>query len=139
MSTKHFKAETRVCVRWGDMDALGHVNNAVYFRYIEQARVDWLASQKHLNHGDEGFVLIYTNCSFLKPVVYPANVIIKTYLKAIGNSSVSLEHELTIDTDSENIYAKAEAKMVWIDYEKEKSKPLPAKVVDFLTNKTNAD
>ena len=36
--------ESIIPVRWGDMDALGHVNNAVYFRYIEQARVNWLDS-----------------------------------------------------------------------------------------------
>ncbi len=134
MSAKAIKSETRLDVRWGDMDALGHVNNTVYFKYIEQARVDWLSSQSHLKHGGEGFVLIHTHCTFLKPIVYPAKVIVKTYLKQIGSSSVTLEHELTIETDSENIFAKAEAKMVWIDYQAEKSKPLPDNVVEFLNS-----
>jgi acyl-CoA thioester hydrolase len=35
---------THIPIRWGDMDAYGHVNNTVYFRYMEQARVEWLES-----------------------------------------------------------------------------------------------
>ena len=132
MSSSSLKSETRLKVRWGDMDALGHVNNAVYFSYIEQARVDWLSKREHLNHGTEGFVLINTQCTFLKPVVYPANVIVRTYLKDVGNSSVTLEHTLTTEEDSENNYAIAEAKMVWIDYKAGKSRPLPQAIIEFF-------
>ena len=44
-------------IRWGDMDALGHVNNTVYFRYMEQARIEWLHACARAGgslHGDEG-------------------------------------------------------------------------------------
>jgi len=132
MSSKPLKSETRLSVRWGDMDALGHVNNAVYFTYIEQARADWLSKCGHLTHGTEGFVLINTQCTFLKPVVYPANVIVLTYLKDVGNSSLTLEHKLTTEEDSENDYAIAEAKMVWIDFKVGKSKPLPKDIIEFF-------
>ena len=42
MSNKQFVHSMRIPIRWGDMDAMGHVNNTVYFRYIESARIAWL-------------------------------------------------------------------------------------------------
>lgn len=132
MSSKDLKSETRLKVLWGDMDLLGHVNNVVYFRYLEQARVDWLSKRNNLNHGDEGFVLIHTHCTFLKSVVYPDTVIVRTYLKNTGNSSITLEHTLTVESDEENIYATGEAKLVWINFKKEKSRPLPKNILEFL-------
>ena len=134
MSSKKLKSETRLKVLWGDMDMLGHVNNVVYFRYLEQARVDWLSKRNNLNHGGEGFVLIHTNCTFLKSVIYPDTVIVHTYLKSTGKSSVTLEHSLTVESDKENIYATGEAKLVWINFQEGKSRPLPDTVIEFLQN-----
>ena len=43
--SRHLVQSTRQSIRWGDMDAFGHVNNTVYFRYMEQARLEWLHAQ----------------------------------------------------------------------------------------------
>ena len=63
--------ESIIPVRWGDMDALGHVNNAVYFRYIEQARVNWLDSfGLKVTKGDAGVVVVNAFCNFFSKFAY---------------------------------------------------------------------
>ena len=55
---KRWVHDSRMDVRWGDMDMLGHVNNTVYFRYMETARVEWLRSTRGTPHeGKQGPVM----------------------------------------------------------------------------------
>ena len=79
-----------VPVRWGDMDAQGHVNNTVYFRYMEQARVEWLESL--LTHAGDvnglGSVIVNASCTFLLPLCYPGIVDVRMYIDPPGRSSI---------------------------------------------------
>ena len=65
-------------IRWGDMDALGHVNNTVYFRYMEQARIEWFyAFARKIGsapYAENGPVIVNASCTFLEPLVYPGEV-----------------------------------------------------------------
>ena len=67
--------EMRFPVRWGDMDAMGHVNNTVYFRYLETARIDWMvaAGCKPQPEG-EGPVIVNAFCNFYQQLQYPDEV-----------------------------------------------------------------
>jgi acyl-CoA thioester hydrolase len=119
-------------IRWGDMDAMGHVNNTVYFRYMEQARISWLDDTGCRNvKGEDGHrmgpIVISANCTFLKPFVYPGTVEIKTFLESGGRTSIQMAHELRIVGD-DTIYAEGGAKLVWMDYTAAKSFPLPDKL-----------
>ncbi len=67
-----FTAE--VTVRWGDMDAMRHVNNSRYFTYFEQARVNWLASVESGWEGRRGPTLARASCDFRRPLTYPATL-----------------------------------------------------------------
>lgn len=79
---------TRLPIRWGDMDAYGHVNNTVYFRFMEQARVEWVEDMKvQVRPGGDGPVIINASCTFLIPMNYPGTVEVRTYVGAIGRSS----------------------------------------------------
>ena len=119
---------TRMPIRWGDMDAYGHVNNTVYFRYMEQARVEWLEEQKiEVRPGGLGPVIINASCTFFAPVNYPATVIIKMYAGDPGRSSVMTWYELFIEGE-DRLYAEGAAKTVWMDMRSGKSAPLPDKV-----------
>lgn len=120
---------TRIPVRWGDMDALGHVNNTVYFRYMEQARIEWLESLGigDIVNADSGPVLINASCTFLQPVTYPATIEIDTLIGKPGRSSLPTYHDIRcvgVDT----IYAEGAAKIVWWNPKSGKSVPLP----DFI-------
>ncbi len=69
---------TTVPLRWGDMDQIGHVNNTVYFRCFEQARVEWIALFPESADNNPAYVVIvHTECSFLKELKAPGVVEIK--------------------------------------------------------------
>ena len=113
-------------IRWGDMDAMGHVNNTVYFRYMEQARIEWF-EQLGYNTGQnarEGPVIVNASCTFLVPFVYPGNVEVRMFIGHPGRSSLPTHYELRLQGD-EKLYATGDAKMVWINPASGRSIPLP--------------
>lgn len=116
-------------IEWGDMDALGHVNNGRYFDYFQQARIDWLDSIKISMDQNQGPVLIHIACTFLKPVIYPATVHLKSYMHSLGRSSFIVDHELL---QNEEVMAHATSKIVWVDYLKNKSVPVPEIIRGFF-------
>lgn len=114
-----------MALRWGDMDAYGHANNTVYFRFFEEARIVWLASLELGGAEDAtGPVIIKTNATFLKELTHPANVVVETYADKAGNTSLDTYHLLK-DKDTGDIYAEGYAKIVWTDRATRKSTPLP--------------
>jgi acyl-CoA thioester hydrolase len=116
----------RMRMRWGDMDALGHMNNTVYFRYLEQARISWFdrigADYKTL---PEGPILGSIACRFILPAVYPADLEVTLLAGQPRRSTFSLYSEIREHDDHARVYARAEAVMVWIDLKDGKSRPLP--------------
>lgn len=120
---------TQMPIRWGDMDAMGHVNNTVYFRYVEQARIEWLES---LGFGttqaaEEGPVIVNASCTFIVPLTYPGTVEVRTYAGHPGRSSLPTYYELRAAGD-DALHAEGAAKMVWINPSTGKSIPLPDKM-----------
>ncbi|MER2553779.1 MAG: acyl-CoA thioesterase [Thauera sp.] len=124
---------TRMPVRWGDMDAYGHVNNTVYFRYFEQTRVEWLELMGSRVSVEEpvGPVIINASCTFLAPVNYPATVVIKMYAGDPGRTSVMTWYQLFVEGD-ERVHAEGAAKTVWMDMRTGKSAPIPDNVRALL-------
>ena len=117
----------RIPIRWGDMDALGHVNNTVYFRYLEQARVEWLESLRE-HAGDInglGSVIVNASCTFLLPLGYPGVVDVRMFIDPPGRSSIDSHYEVWM-TDRK--YAEGSARIVWIDQRTQRSAPLPEQV-----------
>ncbi len=115
-----------LCMRWGDMDALGHMNNTVYFRYLEQARISWFDTMNlSYRTQPEGPVLGNMNCRFRIPIVYPATLCVSIRLGQVRKSSFPLFSEIYEESDPSRLYATAEATMVWIDLKNGKSRPAP--------------
>jgi acyl-CoA thioester hydrolase len=117
----------RMPVRWGDMDAMGHVNNTVYFRYFEQARIDWFLelgtpADPNLEFGP---VIVNAHCAFLRQLRYPGDIEVRTYVGALGRSSFETIQEVRRCDDLAVVMASGGAKVVWIDYRREKSVVLP--------------
>ena len=114
-------------MRWGDMDALGHLNNTLYYRFCEEARVRWLAERGWsvtVAAGD-GPILAASSCQFRVPLVYPCDIRVETSVKKVGNSSFTLAHRICRDDQPEQVAAEAEAVIVWCDYAAGTSRPLP--------------
>lgn len=113
-------------IRWGDIDALGHVNNTMYFRYMEQARISWLDTiDVHRGKKGQGAVIVNASCTYFKELVYPGKVEIKAFVGEVGRSSIQTYYEIRPNYDPDKIYAEGTGKIVWVDYERERSMPLP--------------
>ncbi|KTD34086.1 Thiesterase [Legionella nautarum] len=109
-------------IEWGDMDALGHVNNGRYFDYFQQARIEWLESINLDMKQGTGPVVIHVGCTFLKPIVYPATLRLTSSLHSPGRSSLVIDHDIY---QGEELMTQGTSKIVWVDYNKGQSVPLP--------------
>jgi acyl-CoA thioester hydrolase len=116
----------RIPIRWGDMDAMGHVNNTVYFRYMEQARISWfdrLVPEEDAWHAT-GIVIANASCNYRRAITYPGTVEVKLYVGTPGGASVPTTYELRVDADPEP-YADGAAVVVFIDMQTQKSRRIP--------------
>jgi len=121
----------RVPIRWGDMDGYGHVNNTVYFRYMEQARIEWAQSKLPEYRGMAMLPLVVVNasCTFLIPLVHPGEVEVRMLLGDLGRTSVGSYYELMMNGAT---HAEGAAKIVWIDPASGRPVPLPEAVAATL-------
>lgn len=120
-------------VQWGVQDAFGHVNNVIYFRWFESARIDYLnrldvegfdvERDKH----DVGPILASIKCDYKHQLRFPDNVHIGTRVTGMGNSSVQIEHAAFGEADS-CIVATGESVVVVFDYARNK----PVRAPDSL-------
>ena len=114
-------------MRWGDMDSMGHVNNTAYFRYMEQARIEWIEglSPAHVGEGQVPIVVVNASCTFLLPLVYPGEVEVRMLLGDPGRTSVGSYYEIRMNGVT---YAEGAAKIVWLDPATGRPAPLPESV-----------
>ena len=115
---------SRYTLRWSDMDAFGHVNNAMYFTYFEQVRVDWLGT---MDVGHE-LVLANVSCTFLKPLTFPADIEVTLYAGRAGRSSLDSYYEIRMPDSSKQLYALGHGTIVWFDHTAGHSVPMPETV-----------
>ena len=121
-----FVFETSFPIRWGDMDSMGHVNNAVYFRYMESVRIDWM-TQSGMSPDPHGVGPVIANafCNFIVQLEYPGVVVGKLYLGRAGRSSFDMFTTLERADRPGVICAAGGATTVWVDFNAQQSLPLP--------------
>jgi acyl-CoA thioester hydrolase len=119
----------RIPIRWGDMDAMGHVNNTVYFRFMEQARIGWFDALVPEEAAWKSTALVIANasCNFKRPFNYPGTVDVKVYTGAPGGSSVPTFYELVL-VESQLVYADGAATVVFIDMKTQKPVRIPDEI-----------
>jgi len=117
-------------IRWGDMDAMGHVNNTVYFRFMEQARISWF--DRLVPEDDAwqstGIVIANATCNYRRAMTYPGTVEVKLYVGAPGGASVPTYYELRViqgEMRDPVPYADGAATVVFIDMKTQKSRRIP--------------
>ncbi len=124
---KKLTYQMEIPIRWGDMDAMGHVNNTIYFRYFEIARLEWLYSVGATSNPGAGHGPLIVNafCNFIRQLEFPGTVLAKHYVCNPGRSS--FDTYLTLERTDEPgvVYAEGGATTVWSDYAAKKSAPLP--------------
>ena len=100
--------EMTIPIRWGDMDAMGHVNNTVYFRYLESIRIEWLhaLAGPSPNAAGEGPVIVNAFCNFLRQLEYPGDVRVTVYVADPGRSSFDSYHTMERTDQPGVLYAE---------------------------------
>ena len=118
--------EMTMPIRWGDMDAMGHVNNTLYFRYMEIVRIEWMHKVGATpNPAGQGPVIVNAFCNFIQQLEYPGDVLAKHYVAAPGRSSFETYITLERSDNPGVVCASGGAKTVWVDFPKQQSVPLP--------------
>ncbi len=118
-------------VQWGDQDLFGHVNNTVYFRWFETARVEYLNRLGLVRmHGqmDTGPILAHASCNFRRQVQFPDTVRMGTRVTRIGKTSMTLEHALWSTTQNLAHAADGHSTVVLYDYRDQR----PIRVLDDI-------
>jgi acyl-CoA thioester hydrolase len=120
-------------IRWGDMDAMGHVNNTIYFRYLETIRIEWMEAIRCApTPTGEGPVIVNAFCNFYKQLVFPGDVLAKMYVSDPGRSSFESWCTLSLTTDPDTIYAEGGATTVWVNFPLQKSAPMPEELMAHI-------
>ena len=121
-------------VRFRDLDALGHVNNAVFMTYFEEGRKNFSKNIfKVSDPSDFTFILAHIRCDYLKPIKFNDNITLQMWVKHIGNSSFSFGYKL-MDTSNESlVYATGESVQVCYDYTANSSMAVPDAMREALS------
>jgi acyl-CoA thioester hydrolase len=133
--TKKLAFVEHIPIRWGDMDAMGHVNNTVYFRFMEQTRISWFSSlmPKQEAWSARGIVIANASCNYRRAMTYPGTVEVRLHVGAPGGSSVPTYYELRVDDDPAP-YADGAAVVVFIDMKSQKPVRIPDAIREKLLN-----
>ena len=124
--TKKLVYEMLIPMRWGDMDAMGHINNTTYFRYMETVRIDWMRSIGCMPSAQgEGPIIVNAFCNFYRELRYPGDVLLKMY--ASDPARTTFETWVTMEPADQpgSIHAAGGATTIWVDFPKQKAIDLP--------------
>lgn len=127
-----FRYFCRIATRWGDVDRMGHINNAKYFTYDEQARIDYF-DQRVAETGDASgqphFILARIACDFIEQLHHPAEIAYGLRITRIGRSSLHTEGAAFVGT---RCHARTEGVVVWFDYRAQKVASVPDALREVL-------
>ncbi|WP_395294074.1 acyl-CoA thioesterase [Kitasatospora hibisci] len=132
-------------LRWSDMDAFGHVNNVVFLRYLEEARIDFMFTQAAEAGAGEfagGSVVARHEIDYKRPLVHrPEPVTIETWVTKIGVASLTVAYEIkdTAEDGTETVYVRASTVVVPYDLAEGRPRRISAVERDFLSRYADDD
>jgi acyl-CoA thioester hydrolase len=113
-------------VRFRDLDAMGHVNNSVFFTYFEEGRKNFSHQVFHFSDPSEfRFIMAHIQCDFIKPVKLSDQLTLQMWVASIGSKSFGFKYKLTDRSDPSMVYATGESVQVCYDYGQETSIRVP--------------
>ena len=115
---------TPVPLRWSDLDAFNHVNNARYLTFIEQARIEWFESldEPWITEGSAP-VIASATLHFRSPIEYPASIFVELSCEKLGNTSVTIGHRIVAGDGT--LHCDGSVVAVWIERASGRPTPLP--------------
>ncbi len=134
-----FGHRSSVAVRFSDADSMGHVNNAVYLTFVEQARIGWWTERTGEPLEREpgralGLILAEVEVAFRSPVFFGEAVVIETRPTSLGRTSLGLEHRLSASRAGgpARLVATVRSVIVRYDYATERPAPWPAELIEAI-------
>jgi acyl-CoA thioester hydrolase len=131
-----------VAVRWGDMDAMGHVNNSVYFQYLESARVGYFEAagwnSRDTSPTRQGPVVVSQTFNYRRQLGYPADVEVGVACTEMRQRSFVLSYGL-FRKGSDELFGDGTSVLVWLDYAAGRAVELPPDLREYLTQRENGD
>jgi acyl-CoA thioester hydrolase len=124
-------------IRWRDLDALGHVNNAVYLTYFELARLAYVRSllgadaprdPRTLLPYDFQFILAEVTCHYRSPATLDDQLVVTIWVSQVGRKSYVFEYRINDEVNG-RLVAEGCSTQVWFDYAANESRPVPAAIV----------
>jgi len=123
-----------VPLRWGDMDAMSHLNNVMYFRLMEEARIRWFQAFGFATLPErEAPILAHASCDFLKAMTYPGTALVRQTVTKVGRASVEMQLSIEKQDEPGVVYATGRTVIVWYDYAAGRSIPWPEAVRATIT------
>jgi acyl-CoA thioester hydrolase len=119
---------------WGDQDSFGHVNNTVYLKWCETARVEYLRRIGHfpkLPPAKLGPILANLSCDYRRPMTYPDKVHVGARVTKVGNSSFRMDHVL-VSQREKTVSAEASSVLVTLDYSIGKPVRIPEEIREAI-------
>ena len=133
-TNKKLVYEMSIPIRWGDMDAMNHVNNTIYFRYLEICRIEWMQSIDCApDPQGEGPVIVNAFCNFYKQLEYPGDVQVKMYVSDPGRTTFESWATMERVDQPGVIYAAGGATTIWVDFPKQKAQTLPERIRQLVS------
>jgi acyl-CoA thioester hydrolase len=127
---RHFPVTLDWPVQWGDQDALGHVNNTVYFRWCESARVAYferLGLAAWMKPTELGPILAQIECNYKRQLHFPDTVTIGSRVTKLGRSSLTMQHSI-VSHQQNAVVAESSSVIVVFNYLTQRPAAIPAAV-----------
>lgn len=124
--------ETLIPLRWGDLDARRHLNNTLYFRLMEEGRIQAFRAFGMDDLSSHGIILASIACDFLRSLTYPSTARVTHRVSRIGRSSLDLDVLIERSDEPGVLYARGREVLVWVDYDSGKSVPWPEPILRKL-------
>ena len=119
-------------IRWGDCDALQHLNNTVFFRLMEEARMQLQVGSKVPFPKAHGTIMVHASCDFLRPVTYPATVRVTHTVAKLGRTSIEFDVVLAHAGDPQVVHARGRTVLVWMNFATGAATPWPQPLLEGL-------
>ena len=126
MEQLHFPVSLEIRIDWSELDLFGHVNNVMFMKYVQAARVNYwerTGIYREFLETKKGPMLASVNCDFRRPLFFPGSVRILTRMEFIKNTSFGFHHRLF--DDKSEMAAEAHDIMVSFDFNKNEKIPFP--------------
>ena len=133
-SSPHYPVSLEQDVRWGDMDAFGHVNNTVYFRYFEDARMAFFEQtgvNQHKLATQEGPILASTQCDFRAPLSHPERIRVVTWAEQFKPKRLTMQYRV-FSLNQPKLVAEGSGLVVFYDYAQNRSCEIPLDLLERI-------